>query len=213
MARTLDGTTLALGTVGALAIGATLMHRGSAALADDDYCSLCQKSKATAARTGRTFRPCYACLEKERDQYRAAAEEGLAALGRTRDRVKALVDEAKRRGGSRAIPGPYARGGGLASFNVKPGSRARAATVTLGEMAEVAIGLRDADLWLPRKGKGKGEPTRTFDADHVGIRVTRTDVLLPEYVRYALQYLAMKGLWNEQAVTVANVKAIQFQPT
>lgn len=92
------------------------------------------------------------------------------------------------------------------------GSRTRA-PVSLGDMAEVGLDLRNADVWIPRKGRAKGEPTRTFDADHVGIRVTRKDVLLPEYVRYALQYLAMQGFWATQPVSVANVKAIQFQPT
>lgn len=71
----------------------------------------------------------------------------------------------------------------------------------LGDLCTIAIGMEDADFWLVRRHDldKVGEPTKEFNPQHIGIKVTRTDVLLPDYLYYAMQFLHMKGYWRQLA--------------
>lgn len=60
-------------------------------------CGICQKNKAFATRTRAEFKLCYSCLEKERDEYRKAAEEAVSTMESLALHVRALLDKAKGR--------------------------------------------------------------------------------------------------------------------
>jgi hypothetical protein len=62
--------------------------------------------------------------------------------------------------------------------------------------------MADADFYLQRTGDEKtvGTPKREGTADDLGIKVVRTDILLPDYLFYVMQYLHMQGVLKEIAV-------------
>lgn len=96
-------------------------------------------------------------------------------------------------------------------------------TVTLGELATVKIGLRDADFWLERRGTPEkvGKPTKQWGKERIGIRLTEAgrQVLLPTYLFYLLAYLHQQGVWRNVArgtipllcIGVRDVKGLRFQ--
>lgn len=83
----------------------------------------------------------------------------------------------------------------------------------LGDLATIAIGMEDADFWLVRRHgiETVGEPTKEFNPQHIGIKVTRTDVLLPDYLYYAMQYLHMKGYWQQKAFGATKLVNIRVE--
>jgi len=85
-------------------------------------------------------------------------------------------------------------------------TRRSGSRLVLGELAKVEKGLEGADFWLDAKGK----PTRTRGAGLVGVKVTRTDMLVPDYLFYVFEYLVMQGAWREKKVTPEAVRAIAF---
>ena len=66
----------------------------------------------------------------------------------------------------------------------------------LAELADVQVGLTPADFWLPRTGANVGRPTRTYSRTAIGVKIRRTDILLPDYAYYLFEYLWMNGLWR-----------------
>jgi hypothetical protein len=82
----------------------------------------------------------------------------------------------------------------------------------LRELAKVGLGMRDADFWLPRVGDAAnlGKPTDAFDPTHIGVKVTRTDILLPRFLYYVFVKLWMDGVFRD-GVTVVQVKNLKFR--
>ena len=70
--------------------------------------------------------------------------------------------------------------------------------MTIGELCEFKTDFRDADFWLVRKGNKNeiGEPVRKFSPEHIGVKVKRTDVILPQYLYYVFMDLKNKGFFN-----------------
>lgn len=64
--------------------------------------------------------------------------------------------------------------------------------------AEIKTNFPEADFWLIRKGAAKklGEVTREFYKEHIGVKVTRTDILLPDYLYYVMMYVHQQGVWK-----------------
>jgi hypothetical protein len=85
------------------------------------------------------------------------------------------------------------------------GSAADDGCLTLGDLIDVGRDLQDSDFWLTSKGR----PSRT--ASTFGIKVRRTDVLVPQYLYYVLEYLADQGQWTNRKVTEAAIRAIRVQ--
>ena len=54
----------------------------------------------------------------------------------------------------------------------------------LSKLTITKTNLPEADFWIVRRGSLKtcGEPTRTFNPELIGIKVVRTDILLPDYL-------------------------------
>jgi hypothetical protein len=86
------------------------------------------------------------------------------------------------------------------------GSRA---VVQLGSLIEVGADSFHADFWLRVSGKDAGRPSETPLPGALGVRVVRTDVLVPRYLYYVMEYLWSQGFWRARKVTAAAVRAIQ----
>ena len=68
----------------------------------------------------------------------------------------------------------------------------------LKQLVDFSVNNPDADFWLIRKGDEStvGSPTKTFSPEHIGVTVTRRDLVLPEYLFYVFQYLVMNGTFK-----------------
>ena len=92
--------------------------------------------------------------------------------------------------------------------------------VRLKDLARVATNMKDADFWLiaTHNYDKVGEPTKEFKQHSIGIKVTKTDVIDPEYLYYVMLNLYNQGYWknrgngvtNRQTIRVKDVKDIKF---
>lgn len=92
----------------------------------------------------------------------------------------------------------------------------------LQDVAKVCVGFPEADFWIVRRGtiKAVGEPTYTFNPEHIGIKVVRTDILLPRYLYYCLLNIHTQGMWEPLAngtlslvnIRVSDIKHIALKP-
>ena len=92
----------------------------------------------------------------------------------------------------------------------------------LSEVATIRTNFPEALFWLVRRGSAVrcGEPTRVFSPEHIGIRVERIDLLLPDYLFYALVALHQSGNWQRVAtgtlslvnIRVSDVRRIELSP-
>ncbi|SOS30919.1 hypothetical protein CFBP3846_P400076 (plasmid) [Pseudomonas syringae pv. avii] len=63
-------------------------------------------------------------------------------------------------------------------------------------------------------------PQREFNPEHIGIRIDRTDLLLPDYLFYALTHVHQSGHWKQLAtgtlslvnIRVSDVRSIELSP-
>lgn len=93
-------------------------------------------------------------------------------------------------------------------------------SIKLGDLAEIKTNFSDADFWISRRNSmnNVGMPTKTFNPEHIGIKVTRTDILMPSYLYYVIQYLhstghfksIAKGATNLVSITTNDVKNLSF---
>jgi hypothetical protein len=92
----------------------------------------------------------------------------------------------------------------------------------LDAIATIKTNFPEADFWMVRRGSAKkcGEVVRVFNPEHIGIRVERTDLLLPEYLFYALMNVHHLGHWEQIAsgtlslvnIRVSDVRCIELSP-
>lgn len=92
----------------------------------------------------------------------------------------------------------------------------------LSEVATIRTHFPEAHFWIVRRGSAAqcGEPTRVFNPEHIGVRVERTDRLLPDYLFYALVALHQGGNWQKVAtgtlslvnIRVSDVRRIELSP-
>lgn len=82
----------------------------------------------------------------------------------------------------------------------------------LGDLATIKTNFPDADFWVIRKGSEDkvGMPTKEFSPEHIGVKVTATDVLDPNYLRYVFQYLVQRGYFKDVARGTLRLKNIQI---
>ncbi|KAB2520377.1 hypothetical protein F8N49_18155, partial [Pseudomonas sp. GXM4] len=90
----------------------------------------------------------------------------------------------------------------------------------LFQMATIRTDFPDAHFWIVRRGSIKrcGEPVRSFNPEHIGIRVERTDLLLPDYLFYCLEAIHRRGEWQKIAtgtlslvnIRVSDVRQIEL---
>lgn len=72
------------------------------------------------------------------------------------------------------------------------------AIIPLKSLIKMKVGDKGADFWVVRRGSAAkvGTPTRTWNKEHIGVTVTQTQVLLPDFLFYLLQYLHGQGVWK-----------------
>jgi choline kinase len=61
----------------------------------------------------------------------------------------------------------------------------------LEDLCEIKTNFPEADFWLDRKGSidTVGKPIKEFSSERIGIKVIKTDVLLPDYLYYVMEYI------------------------
>jgi hypothetical protein len=71
----------------------------------------------------------------------------------------------------------------------------------LGDICTIKVGLPDADFWVIRRGSEAevGRPVRTYGPEHIGIKVVRPDIMLPDYLFYLIQYLHSRKVFSQMA--------------
>ncbi|WP_434598560.1 hypothetical protein M1D58_27315 (plasmid) [Pseudomonas sp. R4-76] len=92
----------------------------------------------------------------------------------------------------------------------------------LSDVATIQTNFPEAHFWLVRRGSADrcGEPVREYNPEHIGIRVDRTDILLPDYLFYALMHIHQGGNWKRLAtgtlslvnIRVSDVRRIELSP-
>lgn len=92
----------------------------------------------------------------------------------------------------------------------------------LSDVSTIRLNYPDAHFWMIRRGSVErvGEPVRVFNPEHIGIRIERTDILLPDYLFYTLQAIHLQGAWKQIAtgtlslvnIRVSDVRSIELSP-
>ncbi|MCG7551607.1 hypothetical protein [Pseudoalteromonas sp. Of7M-16] len=92
----------------------------------------------------------------------------------------------------------------------------------LTDVATIKTGLEQADFWIVRRGSLKtvGSVSREFNPEHIGVKVTRTDILLPDYLYYWFMALHQAKTWEVIAngtlslvnIKVSDVRNIRLSP-
>ena len=92
----------------------------------------------------------------------------------------------------------------------------------LSDVATIRTNYPEANFWLFRRGSAErcGEPVREFNPEHIGIRVNRIDILLPDYLFYVLVHIHQVGYWKTIAtgtlslvnIRVSDVRQIELSP-
>lgn len=82
--------------------------------------------------------------------------------------------------------------------------------------------FQEADFWITRRGSLKtcGKPTRQYNPEHIGVKVERTDLLLPDYLFLCFEWLHSQGIWEPLAtgtlelvnIRVSDVRSIVLNP-
>ncbi len=65
----------------------------------------------------------------------------------------------------------------------------------LRDLAEIKINFKEADFWVVRRGSIEtvGSVSRIFNPEHFGVKVIRIDILVPDYLYYAIMHLHSTG--------------------
>ncbi|MBM2884931.1 hypothetical protein JFK97_11080 [Chromobacterium phragmitis] len=92
----------------------------------------------------------------------------------------------------------------------------------LSQLATIRTNFPEAHFWIVRRGSEErvGEPTREFNPEHIGIRITALDLLLPDYLFYAMMHVHHCGYWKALAtgtlslvnIRVSDVRNIELSP-
>ena len=83
--------------------------------------------------------------------------------------------------------------------------------MNLSDVATIRTDFPDADFWLVRRGTLDrcGEPQREFNPEHIGVKVQRTDLLLPTYLFYLMMHVHQQGFWKARATGTTRLVNIQ----
>lgn len=92
----------------------------------------------------------------------------------------------------------------------------------LSDITTIKTNFQDADFWLVRRGAASqcGKPVRVFNPEHIGIKVNRTDILLPDYLYYCFEHIHNTKYWEQLAngtlslvnIRVSDVRKIELSP-
>lgn len=90
----------------------------------------------------------------------------------------------------------------------------------LFNIAKVKCNFPDADFWIVRKGSELtvGKPTRVYHPQHFGVKVDKTQIIISDYLYYALDHLhsvfyfksLAKGTLNLKHLVLADIESIRI---
>jgi restriction endonuclease S subunit len=80
----------------------------------------------------------------------------------------------------------------------------------LKDLCKFKTNFPEADFWITRKGdiNSVGKPTKEFDPEKIGVKVVRTDLLLPDYLYYVFEFLVMNGSFAAMSSGTTKLKNI-----
>lgn len=83
----------------------------------------------------------------------------------------------------------------------------------LSAVVSIKVGDPEADFWIVRRGTpdSVGSVTREFNPEHYGVRVTRPDVMVPDYLYYALMHVHSSGAFKAMATGTLRLVNIRKQ--
>lgn len=83
----------------------------------------------------------------------------------------------------------------------------------LRDLAIVKTNFPEADYWVRRKGSEDtvGQVINEYSPENIGIKITRKDLLLPEYHRYVMINQHLKGYWKNKSTGTLNLKNIKVE--
>lgn len=82
----------------------------------------------------------------------------------------------------------------------------------LKDIATVKTGLRDADFYVELRGSEKtvGSVTKEWGPYRAGVKINRTDIVLPQFLYYAMMNLHAQGYFKRLANGVTNLVNIRI---
>ena len=93
----------------------------------------------------------------------------------------------------------------------------------LSDVATIKTNFPNADFWIIRRGSLKtvGKPSHSFSAESIGVKVERTDILLPQFLYYCFLNIHAQGRWEVLAtgslslvnIRVSDVSSIVLMPS
>ena len=83
----------------------------------------------------------------------------------------------------------------------------------LKHIVDFSVNNPDAEFWIIRKGSETtvGKPTREFSPEHIGVTITRPDLVLPDYLYYVFEYLASQGKIAELSHGTTGLRNIRIR--
>lgn len=83
----------------------------------------------------------------------------------------------------------------------------------LKDICEFKTNFEGADFWIKKKGGEDtiGKPTKTFSSEDIGVKVTRTDLVLPDFLFYYFLYMQSNGIFSRLANNTGNLKNISIK--
>jgi hypothetical protein len=83
----------------------------------------------------------------------------------------------------------------------------------LKHIVDLKVNNPEADFWLIRKGNANkvGRPTREFSPEHIGVTITRSDLVIPDYLFYVFEHLSNQGVFVSMAQGTTNLQSISIE--
>lgn len=83
----------------------------------------------------------------------------------------------------------------------------------LKDVCEIKLNFPTADFWLVRKGSESevGKPTREYNSENIGIKVTNEDILVPDYLYYVMTYFHSMGYFSKLSHGTLSLKNIRTE--
>ncbi len=83
----------------------------------------------------------------------------------------------------------------------------------LKHIVNLSLGNPGADFWIVRRGNANqvGRPTREYSPEHIGVSVTRPDLVLADYLFYVFEFMANNGVFTQLAQGTTGLKSISVK--
>lgn len=82
----------------------------------------------------------------------------------------------------------------------------------LKDLVDFSVNNPDADFWLIRKGSESsvGMPTKTFSPEHIGVTVSRRDLIIPDFLYYLFKYMVSIGTFRQLSQGMGKLRNIRI---